>query len=186
MLRSLTLTRHGAHRAAASSAAAPTATGRGTVHRPALRDVPYHAWKILPPWCRRLAVRLCVPRVSLGVCAVIRDGHGRVLVAHHPYRAAWGLPGGFARGGEQPQAALEREIREELGVDAAIGPLLAAQTATDAGHLTLYYAATLAGAPRPDGLEIDALRHVTEDALPALLDTSALVWRTPAMERFVA
>jgi 8-oxo-dGTP diphosphatase len=144
--------------------------------RPTVRDVQYRLWKVMPPWSRRLAVRLFVPRVSLGVCAVIRDGYGRVLIAHHPYRSAWGLPGGFVNSDEQPAAALMREIREELGVEASVGPLLAAHAAPGDGHLTLYYATSIADEPHPNSVEIDALRHVPEEALHTLLDPTALVW----------
>ncbi len=148
---------------------------------PHLKGVAYHVWSALPPFLQQLTVRIFAPRVSLGACAVIRDARGRVLLAHHPYRRrAWGLPGGFIRGDEQPEAALAREIREELGVTATIGPLLGAHTALDNRHLTLYYAATLAGQPRVDGIEIDALRHVPEDALSTYFGPDALVWLSPA------
>jgi ADP-ribose pyrophosphatase YjhB (NUDIX family) len=133
-------------------------------------------WALLPSWGQRFAVRLCAPKVSLGVCAVIRDPRGRVLVAYHPYRRAWGLPGGFVAHDEQPDAALRREIGEELDVAASVGPLLGAHAAPDVRHLTLYYAVTIAETPRVDGVEIDALRYVPEDELPALMDSMALVW----------
>jgi ADP-ribose pyrophosphatase YjhB (NUDIX family) len=135
-----------------------------------------YIWALLPSWGQRLAVRLCAPKVSLGVCAVIRDPRGRVLVAYHPYRRAWGLPGGFVAHDEQPDAALRREIGEELDVAASVGPLLGAHAAPDVRHLTLYYAVTIAETPRVDGVEIDALRYVPEDELPALMDSMALVW----------
>jgi ADP-ribose pyrophosphatase YjhB (NUDIX family) len=135
-----------------------------------------YIWALLPSWGQRLAVRLCAPKVSLGVCAVIRDPRGRVLVAYHPSRRAWGLPGGFVAHDEQPDAALRREIGEELDVAASVGPLLGAHAAPDVRHLTLYYAVTIAETPRVDGVEIDALRYVPEDELPALMDSMALVW----------
>jgi 8-oxo-dGTP diphosphatase len=53
------------------------------------------------------------------VCAVIEDREGRVLVAQRPARKHLGLKWEFAGGkvepGESPEAALIREIREELG-----------------------------------------------------------------------
>jgi ADP-ribose pyrophosphatase YjhB (NUDIX family) len=133
-------------------------------------------WALLPEWGQRFAVRLCAPKISLGACAVIRDPRGRVLIAYHPYRRAWGLPGGFVERGEQPDAALRREIGEELGVAASVGPLLGAHAAPDVRHLTLYYAATIAETPRVDGVEIESLRYVPEDELPLLMESSALVW----------
>jgi len=62
-----------------------------------------------------------VTRVAVGV--LIR-GDGRVLLADRPvgkpYAGYWEFPGGKIEPGEEVDAALERELQEELGVD--IGP----------------------------------------------------------------
>jgi 8-oxo-dGTP diphosphatase len=53
------------------------------------------------------------------VCAVIEDEAGRVLIAQRPAHKHLGLKWEFAGGkvelGETPEAALQREIKEELG-----------------------------------------------------------------------
>jgi 8-oxo-dGTP diphosphatase len=117
------------------------------------------------------------PKVTLGVCAVIRDARGHVLLAHHTYRRrAWGLPGGLAGTGEQPEAALARELREELGVRAMIGPVLHVELCRATSHLTLYYEVTIAGTPRGDGVEIDRLRYVAPDEVAALLNARNAPW----------
>ncbi len=60
----------------------------------------------------------------LVVAAVIERG-GRILIAQrkagarHPLK--WEFPGGKVEPGEEPRAALARELREELGIEAAIG-----------------------------------------------------------------
>jgi 8-oxo-dGTP diphosphatase len=58
------------------------------------------------------------------VCAVIEDGRGCVLVAQRPAHKhlalKWEFPGGKIEPGESPKAALIRELREELGCEAAI------------------------------------------------------------------
>lgn len=41
------------------------------------------------------------------------------------YKRAWEVPGGHVEPGESPLAAAVREVREELGVEVAPGPLLA-------------------------------------------------------------
>lgn len=154
----------------------PAASLHGSWHI-GLRRTFYLCWPRLPRWSHRLALRLALPRHSLGVCAVIQDVRGRVLVAHHTYRAsAWGLPGGFVRRREQPQRALARELSEELGVDACIGPLLHAELHEPTGHLTLYFSATLLETPCADGVEVDRTCFASRAEALALLGPSVAPW----------
>lgn len=135
----------------------------------------YQSWRVLPRSCQRLAVRIAAPKVTLGACAVILDDQGRVLLAHHTYRERpWSLPGGFVNSSEQPDAGLVRELREELGVEAQVGPVLSAETNPATHQLTLYYRATLLGRPREDGVEIDRLRFAAPEEVPTLLGDDAL------------
>jgi len=58
------------------------------------------------------------------VCAVIRDATGRVLLAQRPAHKhlglKWEFPGGKVEPGEAPEAALAREIKEELGCEVVL------------------------------------------------------------------
>jgi 8-oxo-dGTP pyrophosphatase MutT (NUDIX family) len=77
------------------------------------------------------------PRVSSG--AVFFDPEGRVLLVNPTYKEYWNLPGGGVDAGETPYAGCVREVREELGLTPAIGPLrLAAWTSADGGG-TLFF-----------------------------------------------
>jgi 8-oxo-dGTP pyrophosphatase MutT (NUDIX family) len=139
-------------------------------------------WPLLPASGRRLAFGLAARRVTLGACAVIGDSRGRVLLAHHTYRRqAWGLPGGLVGKHEQPHVALGRELREELGMEPRVGPLLHGDT--ENGHLTLYYMVTIVGAPRPDGVEIDQFRYVSPVELITLVGSPSPRWLTYLWER---
>lgn len=67
------------------------------------------------------------PRRISVVAAVIERG-GQVLICQRKISAAhalqWEFPGGKVEPGEEPSQALARELREELGIEAAIGPEL--------------------------------------------------------------
>jgi 8-oxo-dGTP pyrophosphatase MutT (NUDIX family)/dTDP-glucose pyrophosphorylase len=56
--------------------------------------------------------------------AILRDGD-RVLLEHRRDTQVWDTPGGKLERGEPPAAAMVRELREELGLEAAAGPELA-------------------------------------------------------------
>jgi len=64
------------------------------------------------------------------VCAIIQDASGRVLVAQRPAHkhlgSKWEFAGGKVEAGESPPAALQREIKEELGCEIAVGRALPA------------------------------------------------------------
>ncbi len=53
-----------------------------------------------------------------------RDAEGRVLLCELTYKSEWDLPGGVIEVGESPQVGLRRELREELGIDVAVGDLV--------------------------------------------------------------
>jgi 8-oxo-dGTP diphosphatase len=84
----------------------------------------------------------------------------------------WELPGGKVEPGEQPQDALRREIREELGVEIELGaqvegPLAGAWPLGDQYVMQVWLARITRGSPRP--LEDhDQLRVLTKAELYAV------------------
>jgi len=121
-------------------------------------------------------VRVAGARMTCGVVAVISDGRGHVLVVRHTYRRpAWGLPGGLLGYDEQPAAALSRELHEELGVRATVGPLAHAESDARRRHLTLYYRVAIDGEPQ-HGIETDAHRYSALDELPDLINRPVPRW----------
>lgn len=86
------------------------------------------------------------PRIGwVAVVAALMRRQGKVLVGKRPEGASlagrWEFPGGKIELGESPEEALGRELREELGVEAEIGPLKFAATHTygKTGILFLFY-----------------------------------------------
>ena len=86
------------------------------------------------------------------------DVDGRVLLARRPegksMAGLWEFPGGKVEIGETPEAALIRELQEELGVDtwqSCLAPLTFASHAYDDFHLLmpLFICRKWKGTPRP-------------------------------------
>lgn len=108
------------------------------------------------------------PRPILLVAAVaLIDADGRVLLAQRPEGKAmaglWEFPGGKVQDGETPEAALVRELAEELGIDtrqSCLAPIGFASHAYEAFHLLmpLFACRVWHGDPRP--LEGQALAWV--------------------------
>lgn len=82
-------------------------------------DVLGKVWRGAPKGLRRAGVWLTQPRFTVTAGAVVEDEQGRVLLLHHVFRmgSGWGIPGGFLAKGEQPEEALRRELREEVGME---------------------------------------------------------------------
>ncbi|TPW19804.1 MAG: 7,8-dihydro-8-oxoguanine triphosphatase, partial [Elusimicrobia bacterium] len=61
----------------------------------------------------------------ISVCAGVILRSGGVLLARRApgrrHAGQWEFPGGRVEPGESPQAALKRELREELGIEAVVG-----------------------------------------------------------------
>jgi 8-oxo-dGTP diphosphatase len=58
------------------------------------------------------------------VGAVLHDEAGRLLLIrrrHAPHAGSWSLPGGRVEHGETPEQAVEREVREETGLEVRAG-----------------------------------------------------------------
>ena len=114
---------------------------------------------------------------KLVVAALIRQA-GRILMSRRRADQAmpllWEFPGGKVEAGESPEAALQREVREELGctvrVDRIHDVVFHAYPAFDL--LMLVYACTITdGVPAPVEVAeiawVEAVRLPTLDLLPA-------------------
>jgi len=107
------------------------------------------------------------PLILVAACALI-DADGRILLAkrpaHKPMPGLWEFPGGKLEPGETPEAALIREMREELGIEVeakCLAPLTFASHAYEASHLLmpLYICRTWTGEPEPREGQILAWVH---------------------------
>ena len=107
-------------------------------------------------------------RVAVVGAAVLRDDPPRVLVSRRtsPPRLAglWEFPGGKVEDGETDEQALVRELREELEVEAQVGPRLGPDLPIgEAAVLRVYVVRILRG--EPSLVDHDAHRWLTVDEL---------------------
>lgn len=61
-----------------------------------------------------------LPRKRVISQGLLRDRRGRILLCELTYKREWDLPGGVVEPDESPADGLVRELREELGIEAAI------------------------------------------------------------------
>ena len=106
------------------------------------------------------------------VAAVLVDRRGQVLIAQRPpgkwQEGRWEFPGGKIESGEDEEAAVKREVAEELGVRVDVAQRLAGcrhdyvDRSVDMGlWLVLRYSG------EPQGLDGQALKWVTVQQLPS-------------------
>lgn len=124
------------------------------------------------PALRQLVNRLINPAFLVGVVAVVLDDDGKVVLFHHTYRHRfpWSLPGGWLKRGEDPQAALAREIREESKLEIEILRPLIALTEQVYPNFETIYLARLTGGTFAPSYEVDRIGRFTADDLPPLRD----------------
>ena len=83
-------------------------------------------------------------KLVLVAAVVLVDPDGRILLAQRPegksMAGLWEFPGGKVEPGETPEAALVRELQEELGIDtwqSCLAPLSFASHGYDSFHLLM-------------------------------------------------
>jgi 8-oxo-dGTP diphosphatase len=109
--------------------------------------------------------------------AIFRNSRDGVLLVRPTYKYGWDIPGGYVEPGESPAEACLRELKEEIGLDRELGPLLVVDWAPhpdegdkllfvfDGGLMTEAEASALV----PDGEEIAEVRFHEENELDGLM-----------------
>ena len=112
---------------------------------------------------------------KIDVRGVVLDDRGLLLVREGG-ETRWTLPGGWADVGETPRQAVEKEVREEAGLDVSALRVLAVydrdfrgRTQWPAHVYKLYVRCDVVGGePRGDGLETEEASFFAVEGLPEL------------------
>ena len=107
----------------------------------------------------------------LVVVAAVTEREGRVMICQRRPQVhnglKWEFPGGKLEPGESPEAALRRELREELDIEADVGRIADAvyHRYGDRDVLVLFYRCRIdSGEPKP--LDCDAVEWAAPGDLP--------------------
>ncbi len=135
----------------------------------------------LGPGCRNIGTPRpgrVLPQVLVASVALV-DADGRVLVQQRPegkpWAGWWEFPGGKIKDAETPEAAVVRELAEELGLDiteSCLAPFTFTSYAYDDFHLLmlLYLCRVWRGTPQPrEGQTLRWIRPLDLGRLPQLL-----------------
>jgi mutator protein MutT len=129
-------------------------------------------WRHSPKSVRRWGVRLVEPRFTVTAGAVILDERGRVLLLNHVFRvgSGWGIPGGFVEKGEQPEDALRRELREEIGLELEHAEIAFVRTLKKPAQVEIIFRCRARrGSGNQQSIEIKSAEWFTLDSLPSKL-----------------
>lgn len=135
--------------------------------------------------------RLIVPRHRVGVLVVLFDERGEVLLLRHVFHTTseWGLPGGWLERGETPQQGALRELREETGLEATLGPVVLLSGEPEPWHIPLVFVARAQPGRIRLSFEASEARWFPDRELPESLDPflrqairRAVRWRDRAQE----
>jgi 8-oxo-dGTP diphosphatase len=107
------------------------------------------------------------------VAALVRDAQGRVLLsqrrADQSLPLCWEFPGGKVEPGEAPEAALAREVREELGCEVRVGGIFEVVFHAYEGfdlYMLVYEAEIAAGTP--EAKQVAAVAWVAPAEIPGM------------------
>jgi ADP-ribose pyrophosphatase YjhB (NUDIX family) len=98
------------------------------------------------PLLNKLMVRgmkLIVPRHRIGVSMIALDEAERVFMLKHVFHPTvpWGPPGGWLGRSETPATGVLRELYEETGLTAVIGPVVHMAVEEEPAHIAIAYLA---------------------------------------------
>lgn len=91
------------------------------------------------------SMKLVVPRQRIGVSMIALDEAERILFLKHVFHPSvpWGLPGGWLGRNEAPARGVLRELYEETGLTAVLGPIVHTALEEAPTHIGMAYLAQI-------------------------------------------
>ncbi|MEK6282331.1 MAG: NUDIX domain-containing protein [Acidobacteriota bacterium] len=133
-----------------------------------LNDLLGAIWRRTPRRLKRWTMSFTHPRFSVTAGAVITDEPGRILLLKHRFRpgTGWGMPGGFIEKGEQPEEALRRELREEVGLEVEKIELFYTRAFSKPMQIEIIFRCQAMGNPGQLNYEIERAEWFPPNGLP--------------------
>ncbi|MBL8100788.1 MAG: NUDIX domain-containing protein [Anaerolineales bacterium] len=124
----------------------------------------------MPMWIHVLATRITQSKFNAGVCTLIFDEEGKVLLFKHTYRKfEWGIPGGNLEYREPPEDAIVREFYEESNIKIEVEKLLKVSSAKEFPHLSIVYLCKIVEGEFKPSHEISEMKYFDVNDLPQML-----------------
>ena len=113
-------------------------------------------------------MKVLVPQQRIGVSLIALDDQDRVFLLKHVFhpRVPWGPPGGWLGRNEAPAAGVLRELYEETGLTAVLGPVVHMALEERPTHIGIAYMAKIQPGTLRLSSEILEAAWFAVDALP--------------------
>ena len=114
-------------------------------------------------------MRATQTRFTVTAGALIFNDAGEVLLLKHRFRpgSGWGIPGGFLEASEQPEEALRRELREEVGLEVRQVEIFTARTFGRPRQVEILFRCRASAEVKPRTIEVERAEWFSTHSLPA-------------------
>ena len=121
------------------------------------------------------------PALTVDAIILIDDKLLLIQRGNDPFKGYYALPGGFVEYGERVEEAVEREVKEETGLDAEVQELIGVYSAPDRdprGHtISVVFHLEVIGGELKAGDDAVGVKLFELDELPELaFDHSDIIW----------